>query len=193
MFDVETMGVESTAIVLSASIVFFDADTKVESSPELYWKYVNDACFVKFDAKEQAKKYNRTVTQSTLDWWKKQAEIPRNLALKASEEDLSASEGIEKLRNYINSNGGSKQLVWARGSLDQVVIDSLCRNLDVESLFMYNMWRDVRTAIDMISGYNYCGVKNFKQDHHTIKHDPRHDCALDIMMLVYPQEGTSDE
>lgn len=189
MFDVETLGIESTTIILSAAIIHFDfADKEVPPSPIRYKEIVDRACYVKFDAKEQGNNYKRTITGETLEWWKKQSDVARNLALNPSKEDVSVVDGIIKLRNYIAAHGGPKQIFWARGSLDQMAIDSLCRAASLEPLTLYNQWRDVRTAVDLIadSSNGYCKVKDFNSDVYVTKHDPREDCALDIMMLLYP-------
>ena len=181
LFDVETLGIESTSVILSAAITYFDFDQK-----KYYQDYVNDSCFVKFDRAEQ-ERLGRVVTPSTLEWWEKQAEIPRKVSLEPSKDDLSAVEGIERMRSYINANGGANQIIWARGSLDQMAIDSLCRAVDIEPLTRYNNWRDVRTAIDFLSNTasnGYCKIKNFNPDLFVVKHDPRNDCALDILMLT---------
>ena len=181
LFDVETLGIESTSVILSAAITYFDFDEK-----KSYQEYVQDSCFVKFDRAEQ-ESLGRVVTPSTLEWWEKQAEIPRKVSLVPSKSDYSAIEGITTLKKYIDANGGNNQIIWARGSLDQMAIDSLCRAVDLEPLTRYNNWRDVRTAVDFLSSTasnGYCKIKNFNPDLHVIKHDPRNDCALDIMMLT---------
>ena len=181
MFDIETIGIESTSAILSAAIVRFDFDDK-----KSYADYVNDACFVKFDIQEQLN-MGRVSTKGTLDWWKKQADIPKQVSLVPSDNDVSAKEGLSILKKYIDDNGGNNQIIWARGSLDQMAIDSLSRDVDFEPLFMYNMWRDVRTAVDFLSSTaknGYCKIKNFNPDLEVIKHDPRNDCALDILMMT---------
>lgn len=188
MFDIESLGIESTTIILSAAITYFDFnEAELPSGKERYNTLVGRSHFVKFNAKEQGDKYKRSVTQSTLDWWMKQSLIARDLAIKPSKADMNAAEGIESIRAYINANGGNNQIFWARGSLDQMAIDSLCRVVGCEPLAMYNVWRDVRTAVDLIADTNngYCAIKDFNPDIHVMKHDPRNDCALDIMMLLH--------
>jgi len=89
------------------------------------------------------------------------------------------------MNKYPNSN---KHTMWARGSLDQMVIDSLSKKVDMQPITGYNMWRDMRTAVDILSGSSngYCDIEHptYKR-HETIKHHPVHDCALDAMMLIY--------
>jgi hypothetical protein len=50
------------------------------------------------------------------------------------------------------------------------------------------MWRDVRTAVDLMGGgtNGYCDVIHpLFERAQVIKHHPVHDCALDAMMLMY--------
>jgi hypothetical protein len=184
IFDVETLGVESTSVVLSAALIHFDPNDEPD-----YQTLLDSAIYVKFNAKEQIQNLKRSVDSDTLAWWKKQHEYVRGLALDPKPDDLPAAEGIQYLRDYVRKfPGWDKQTMWARGSLDQLVIDSLAGKLDLDAITNYNMWRDVRTAVDLLYGSTngYCEV-----DHPTfnraavIKHHPVHDCALDAMMLMY--------
>lgn len=182
MFDLETLGTESTSIVLSAAIIHFDFDTT-----ETYEQLVSRACFVKFSGAEQRHKLKRLYSKDTLAWWKKQSEIARKHSLEPSEQDVSVAEGLEKIRAYIQENGGNKQIIWARGSLDQMAIDSLAVSIESQPIAMYNMWRDVRTAVDILaenSKGGYCDIPGFNPDLHVIKHVPQNDCALDILTLI---------
>ncbi len=183
IFDVETLGVESNAVILSAALIHFDPEKR-----PTYQDLIVDACFVKFKAKEQANN-GRTITKSTLEWWKTQHEYVKKVSLDPSTDDVSARDGIATLYAYMNKfENANKQTMWARGSLDQLVIDSLCDALDLEPITGYNMWRDVRTAVDILYGTTngYVDVDHplFKR-HEVIKHHPVHDCALDAMQLMY--------
>lgn len=194
MFDIETLGTESTSIILSAAITHFDFDDVSIRNPqdelamlEEYRHYVNSSKFVKFDVREQQDN-GRIYTKGTVDWWKKQSQIAKDTSLSVHEDDLSTKEGIRQIQEYVDAHGGNNQIVWARGSLDQMVFDSLCRSIDIEPIFMYNMWRDVRTAIDILateSKGGYADIKNFNSNNHVIKHVPQNDCALDILMVLY--------
>ena len=192
MFDIETLGTESNSIVLSAAITFFDFNEKrdqtdADSMRAHYHQYVSSSCFVKFDRSSQ-RILGRVDTEDTIKWWEKQSPMAKQVSFVPTDSDLSVNEGIAKLRKYIDDHGGNKKIVWARGSLDQVCIDSLCRSVNEEPLFMYNMWRDVRTAIDILaenSKGGYAPIPNFNPDLHVVKHIPQNDCALDILMMLY--------
>ena len=113
----------------------------------------------------------------------------RRVSLDPSSEDVSAEDGMTILHNYMNKYSDSrKQTMWARGSLDQLAIDSLATKLGMEPLTGYAQWRDVRTAVDILYGTTngYCGVDHpdFERAQ-VIKHHPVHDCVYDAMMLMY--------
>ncbi len=182
MFDIETLGVASNSVVLSAAMIKFEAD-----DTRTFHELVESACFVKFNIEEQ-KEMGRNVSHETLDWWEKQSDIAKQTSLYPSSQDMLVTDGIEKFCKYISDNGGNEQIFWTRGSLDQIVFDSLCRSSGMNTVTHYNKWRDVRTAVDFLGSNpinGYCKIKNFNPDLYVIKHVPQHDCALDIMMLVH--------
>ena len=184
IFDVETLGVESTSVVLSAAIIHFDP----EDLPT-YQQLLDNACFVKFHAKDQIKRLNRSVDKGTLDWWDKQHSYIKEVSLNPSLSDVTPEDGIQLLKDYMAKfPKATQQTMWSRGSLDQMVIDSLAKLVDVEPITSYNVWRDVRTAIDLMyggtNGYSEVYHKEFNRAS-VIKHHPVHDCALDTMQLLY--------
>lgn len=192
MFDIETLSTESTSVVLSAAITYFDFADAIEDRSEdnllsEYNRYVMTSKFVKFNVAEQ-KQLGRISDKGTYNWWMRQADIPRNVSFYAREDDLSVKQGIDSIRSYINAHGGPDQIVWARGSLDQMAFDSLCRSIGEEPPFHYNKWRDVRTAVDLLASDSkggYSLIPNFNPDIHVVKHIPQNDCALDILQLLY--------
>lgn len=187
VFDVETLGVESNAVVLSAALVHFDPEQKPD-----YQTMLDGACFVKFKAKDQIERLKRTVDIGTLEWWKNQHDYVRQVSFDPSGDDLTAEDGITVLHNYMNKfPNANKQTMWARGSLDQLVIDSLAVKVGMQQITGYNMWRDVRTAVDIMygttNGYVEVEHPTFRR-HEVIKHHPVHDCALDAMQLMYGKQ-----
>lgn len=187
MFDIETLGVESTTVVLSAGIIYFDPNVDDELS---YEDLVARGLFVKFNAKEQVTEYNRTITKSTLDWWSKQGKWQQQTSLDPdAATDLSVVDGFRVLHKYISGHMKGKkwdnEIIWARGSLDQMAIDSLANKAGIEPIAPFNRWRDVRTAVDMLTGSSngYCEVSGLDWDK-VAKHHPVHDCALDVLMMV---------
>jgi hypothetical protein len=184
VFDIESLGVESTAVVLSAALIHFDPEKR-----PTYQDLLDDALFVKFNAKDQIERLKRTVDIGTIEWWKNQHDYVRSVSFTPSKGDLTAEEGLTLLHNYMNKYPDShKQTMWARGSLDQLAIDSLAVKVGMQQITGYAQWRDVRTAVDIlygtINGYVEVEHETFRR-HEVIKHHPVHDCALDAMMLMY--------
>lgn len=181
-FDIETLSVESTSVVLSAAIVYFDESSTYESLLE-------DCLFVKFDAKEQIKKYNRTVSKSTLEWWDKQSDHAKKISFTPSAKDMSAIEGIQLIKSYLKRETKEKMIIWSRGSIDSVIIDSLCRSMNISPIAYYNQHREVRTALDLlatttVNGYCQVDLEGFSKDM-VKKHDPVHDVCYDAVQLLY--------
>jgi hypothetical protein len=181
VFDVETLDIESTAIVLSAAIVYFDPTEDVT-----FDELIERTCYVKFSIEEQ-KQVGRSTSSDTVDWWKRQGPDIQKLCLFPSPKDLSVKVGLHRLRDYVKVNGDSNSFVWARGSLDQMVIESLSRQFDLPTMVRYNMWCDVRTGIRLLkdgSDINgYCHVPGLDM-HYVNKHNPIDDVCLDALMLI---------
>jgi hypothetical protein len=160
MFDVETLGVESNSVILSLACIYFNPDER-----PTYKELVDSAFFVKFNVRDQVENYGRKIDKGTLQWWEKQCEIVRKKSFIPSKDDRNLKTGVESFHHSIE------------------------RQLKVETLLPYNRWRDVRTAVDFLTGGNngYCTVDHvdFLYERDIIKHDPVIDCALDIMMLLY--------
>jgi hypothetical protein len=180
--DIETLSNRETAVVLSLAILHFD-----EKETYTYKELLDNTCFVKFNLKEQIEVYERTTNKETIDWWKKQCDIVKNVSLVPKKTDMNAIDGLKVARDYIKSKSQGDEIVWTRGSLDQFAIDSLCDSVKVPYLFNYGQYRDFRTAIDLLketSVRGYCTIPDFNRDI-AIKHDPVHDVALDVMMLLF--------
>jgi hypothetical protein len=184
IFDVETTDTESTAVVLSAGMVYVDVNASYESM-------VENGLFVKFNAKEQIQQYGRTSSKDTMEWWSKQCEQAKQFSLYPHENDVPALTGIQIIKDWMKSKtpNPEKEQIFIRGSLDQMVIDSLCKAVGVSQITSYNMYRDVRTAVDLLHSTaknGYCEVKfeGFNRDN-VLKHHPTADCALDAMMIVH--------
>jgi hypothetical protein len=182
--DVETLGVESTCVVLSAAIVYFDFAVDTEIT---YEELVDRSLYVKFNMNEQLE-MGRSKTKSTIEWWQKQGKEIQKLCLFPSPKDLSADEGIRRMKNYIAEHGEKNSLFWQRGVLDQMSLESLCRSIDVEPITMYNQWMDIRTGIRILKETSnqggYCPIPNFDTNK-VMKHNPVEDIALDVLMLVH--------
>lgn len=186
-FDIETLSIESTAVVLSASIVHFDPTTRPS-----YQELLDNTLFVKFNAKDQITRLKRTVDKDTINWWDKQSDYAKSISLTPKATDVLVEDGLAQIRHYMNQfPDARKKPMWARGYLDQVAIDSLTRCVNQTEITEYYTWRDVRTYIDVVYGASngYCEVDHPSFDKNkVIKHTPYHDVCYDVMMILYGKE-----
>ena len=183
VFDVETLGKDSSSVMLHQVRIYFNPEEK-----KSYQELIDSAFFVKLDAEDQMKRLKRTSKRSTIEWWAKQCDNARNKSFRPSVIDVTAEEAVESLRTWSTQiPNHDKCIVWARGNLDQLVLDSLEEQLEVKPVFYYSRWRDVRTAIDFIigspSGYAKVDYPGFDPALHVTKHNPVDDCAYDAMQL----------
>ena len=186
MFDIETLGTESNSVVLSFALIPFQLDEK-----PTYQELLDRALFVKLDVQQQIRTLKRTVDKDTMDWWTKQSEMARDKSFnKDNKRDTDCATGLTIMRNWANlsslTNENRDVIFWARGSLDQVVIDSLSKQIHGQMVIPFNNWRDVRTAVDILvegASGGYCKVPGFDREV-VVKHDPVHDCAFDILQLL---------
>lgn len=165
--------------------IYFEPDAK-PSPKELH----DNAFFVKLDAQDQIKRLKRSITKSSVDWWSKQCDNVKNMSFYPSPGDIKLEDGLEEMRIWSKRYADStKSWVWARGNLDQLVLDDAEEQLEVKPIFQYNRWRDVRTAIDFLyeTDAGYCDVNypGFNPEINITKHNPIDDCIYDVMMLIY--------
>jgi hypothetical protein len=192
LFDAETLGKESNSVILSMAAIYFKPEDK--PTPQ---ELRDSAFFVKFDAKDQIKRLNRKVGRTTMEWWAKQCENVRKKSFNPSPEDVRFEDGYEAMRVWAKSKNDPKCWVWARGNLDQLVLDSMEEQLGLDAIWKFERWRDVRTAIDFLYETNrgYCDVDypGFDPSLHITKHNPIDDCVFDIMMMVYGKNSEKQQ
>jgi hypothetical protein len=188
IFDVETLGKQSNSVILSFACIHFNPDD-TPGHAELK----QNAFFAKLNVADQIQRLKRTSGKSTIEWWAKQCENVRNKSFKPSPSDEIFEDAYERLREWAKTKNDNKCWVWARGNLDQLVMDDIEEQLGIEPVFKYERWRDVRTAVDFLYGTTNGYVKvnvppwveSFDPPLHITKHNPIDDCVFDAMMLMY--------
>lgn len=182
VLDVETLDTQDSAVLLSVGVVAVNfAD---EFRPEDLRK---SSLFVKFNAADQRKRLGRSIDRDTLEFWQKQDQEVKNKNLLPSAEDVVVEIGVESIRAWMNAQGFDRRrsVVWTRGSLDGAVIQSIQKQLGVPPIFAYNRIRDVRTAVDILSGSNNGYSESSVPFENNNAHDPVDDSIRDALMLKY--------
>src|ERR1700722_6693575 len=120
ILDVETLGIESTSIVLSIALVPFEiAGDELPTFQDL----CSNAHFFKLSQKDQINK-GRGSCDDTIAWWSRQSKEAQKTSYTPSNADLDPEYALAEIRSIVDPK---KDILWQRGSLDQVVMDSLCR------------------------------------------------------------------
>jgi hypothetical protein len=190
--DIETLGIESTSVILSIALLHIDT-SKEQTWESLY----GNSLLLKLNVKEQVEKYKRTVDKDTITWWNKQCDLAKQTSFIPKKSDLLAKDALLALRKYVaeQCSKPNETIVWTRGSLDQVCLDSLFMAMGEAKLFPYANYRDMRTYVDLVatkSTRGYCNIDEEKYpgkwDRNVVmKHRPQDDICLDALMLLYPE------
>ncbi|AFL47611.1 exonuclease A [Acinetobacter phage ZZ1] len=193
IIDMETLGSRSDSVVVDISVLVFDSDytQPVESIDELIkagrrWKL-----------SIASQKGTRTVSPSTVQWWKDQsAEARKNLA--PSAEDMTIEQAIPEILQYLKDQGVKpfKSFGYCRGqSFDFPIfvhmIGEAYKVFETNKLEPVAFWnqRDIRTAIEaysMTRGMTMTPLRKGRLDGF-VAHDSIHDCAKDVIMLKTAQ------
>jgi len=180
--DVETLGTESNAVLLSLGMVYADF-----SEDFTYDQLIETGFYVKFDANEQ-KEMGRTMEKGTIEWWKKQDKEVFDSEVRVKPTDVKLLDGLNQAAEWIASVPGYSRktgTVWTRGSIDDMVLGSVCKQAGRAPLFPFYLVRDVRTAVDILYGSHNGYVDIDAPMPNIQKHNPTVDAALDAMMLRY--------
>lgn len=183
--DFETFGTDGSSIIVSAGLVYYD-DTR----PLTYAGLLADSIYVKFNVAEQ-KAAGRLIDKDTLTWWQKQSKEARR-GIMPSATDLSMIDGLSALSTfYFSKPDAKKSIVFTRGGIDKVWLDSLCKSANVEQFMPYYNFRDVRTFLDCF--YSSGGRGSAKVDlskcpdfnmSNVVLHSPCADAAKDLCMIL---------
>lgn len=190
LIDFETFGSKPNSIVIDLSVIVFENDhTKIPTFQEL----VANGKRIKFDISSQ--KGVRVTDPGTIQWWKEQSkEARKNLSPQPT--DLTVEEGVIEFLQYLKDQGVSqwKSQGWCRGmSFDFPILKDLIHqtfpdqdSYDLEPCRFWNQ-RDIRTAIECYLDVRGTAKTPLRKDvlEGFVHHDSIHDCAKDILMLLY--------
>lgn len=180
IFDIETLGKTDGCVLLSFGILPCPEDLTKEYSIE---ELTNSGLYVKLNREEQIK-YGRSVEQETVDWWSKQDKAAR---LVLSNDNLTDNVfAYFMVRKFMFDNGLDKNSkIWSRGMIDQRWWQSWnmsCQkmNSDVVDFLGFWLWRDIRTALELMTGNPNGNISINDVSKNIIKHNALSDCILDF-------------
>lgn len=188
IIDFESFSNKCNARLIDLSCIVFEEDI---NNPPKFMDLVNSGVRVKFDLKQQK---SRHILQSTIDWWREQSPEAKKL-IKPCVSDVSILSGIQTVMDYLRSHNIDywKSLAWCRGnSFDFPIFENiLCELYSKDDTIFeqpvnFSRQRCIRTAIEQNLGRMqiYCPLPKGTLDGF-IMHNSLHDCAKDILMLIY--------
>lgn len=182
IYDFETLGQDQrNSVVLSFAMITF-SERHYKSDPYAYSELVNKAKFIKFDVASQVET-GRKINKDTLVWWQEQGkEAQKQLRPSSIDQPLSA------LYPFIKKHTEDCKIKksFTRGNtFDPMFLQYIMEETGNEDPFH---WRSVRDTRSMIEGMSF-GMKldngftpgDIEQEF--VKHDPRHDVAMDVMRM----------
>lgn len=200
IIDFETFDNKPTAMAIDLAVLVFENNPE---NPPNFKDLVKQGRRWKLDLRSQAE--TRSRSPSTINWWKQQSdEAKQNLV--PTDKDVTVKVAITEFLEYLKEQGIDpwKSQAWCRGqSFDFPILVNMLQEVyktndtdEVEPVKFWNQ-RDVRTAVEaLMMSRGMCTVPLEKGTlDGFVAHDSVHDCAKDVMMLIYAQRyamGLSD-
>lgn len=139
MIDLETLGLQNDAAILSIGAVYFDIETGD----------LGDTVHVGI-LPENNNLYGR-IDPNTVMFWLSQPEEARSRISKIAQDGVSLPVALAKLKNFCYgcSNPGKLQ-IWSNGAnFDTVLLENAYRRYDIQPPWNYWQVRDVRTIVEL--------------------------------------------
>ncbi|MCT7633891.1 3'-5' exonuclease [Aliarcobacter butzleri] len=166
MIDIETLGTNSNALVVSISAVIFDMSSNA----------IGDTFEVGLNEQQQLEK-GAIIDQSTVDWWDKQSDEAKTMLNRLQKIDVEFA--LNEFNNWIKNNfsAPSKIKLWGNGAtFDNVIVRNLFERHGIDFIIPYYADKDVRTLAYVAKvntfSYKFEGVKHYGIDDcmHQIKY-----------------------
>ncbi|MDO5650450.1 MAG: 3'-5' exoribonuclease, partial [Gallicola sp.] len=148
IFDFETLSQDALeGVAVDCSFFLFDRSRFISDNPYTL-KSAADVLKLKLSVVDQVKNYKWTISQDTLDWWKKQSPEAQK-KIQPTDKDISVSEFAEKVLQYATSNGKINYW-WSRSNtFDPIFLQRIMSSTGNSKKFAkaFPFWavRDTRT------------------------------------------------
>ena len=139
MFDLETLDIKPSAVILSLGAIKFDPRQKGVDlgAPRLS---------LRIDIDEQSA-LGRTINDDTIAWWGTQSKEAQDAAF-SEEGRVSLTEAVDQFHKFV----WNSDRVWSQGNFDIVIMEHLYTSLNKPYTWQYWQVRDSRTLFDFVDG-----------------------------------------
>lgn len=135
MLDMETLDTLPSTVILTMGAVIFDPRSMG----------IIDSIDLRPTIDEQTDMYNRTISESTMQWWSQQSPEAINEAM-GDQDRVSYREAMEKLYKF----AWNCDRVWSNGSVfDIIVAEHAFRQLEIQYPWQFYNIRDCRTIYEL--------------------------------------------
>ena len=183
IYDFETLGQDqkNSAVVSFAMIAF--SEKRYINNPYTYEELIENCAYIKFDVEDQVVNFGRKINKETVDWWNSQGDKAKK-QIRPSSEDKSIYAFYEFVINNCECPKIKKS--YTRGNtFDPMFLQYLMDDTGHQDPFHWRTVRDTRSMIEGMSfGMNLDnGFIPGDLASKFVKHDPRHDVAMDVMRM----------
>lgn len=163
MVDIETLGTNSTSVIVAIGAVRFDIETLQLSDSKF-------KCTLDIQAQANV---DLACDVDTLLWWLRQGE-PARMAIFGKDAQSNALHPADALENFVGFCEGAFYL-WSNGpTFDSCVLQEAFKRFEVKWPFKYNADRDMRTVMTIAKAAGWDGPnENIYQ--HLVAHHALHD------------------
>ncbi|EOU6407040.1 3'-5' exoribonuclease, partial [Escherichia coli] len=178
MIDLETMGKNPDAPIISIGAIFFDPQTG-DMGPE----------FSKTIDLETA---GGVIDRDTIKWWLKQSREAQSAILT---DEIPLDDALLQLREFIDENSGEFFVqVWGnRANFDNVILRRSYERQEIPCPWRYTNDRDVRTivALGLVMDFDARSVITFEGERHNALHDARYQAKYvsAIWQKLFPNQA----
>lgn len=181
IYDFETLSQDQVRGVITCMAIMKFDESRFIDNPYTFKELIDNSKVMKFSVEEQVKKYERKIDKSTLEWWKEQGADAQKW-IKPSDDDRS----IEELYDFfMEGAGGTAAKFYTRGNtFDPILLESIMKQ--IHKPMPYHWWevRDTRSLIEGLAWGSDLENKFIPPKcEELVKHNPKHDIALDVMRI----------
>ncbi|EER3792671.1 exonuclease [Escherichia coli] len=161
MIDLETMGKNPDAPIISIGAIFFDPQTG-DMGPE-------------FSKTVDLETAGGVIDRDTIKWWLKQSREAQSAIMT---DEIPLDDALLQLREFIDENSGEFFVqVWGNGAtFDNVILRRSYERQGIPCPWRYTNDRDVRTmvALGLVMDFNARTTIPFEGERHNALHDARY-------------------
>lgn len=170
MIDIETLSIDSDALVLSVGAIAFDCT--FENGPRID----EASAFLSMPSIVEQLLLGRSVSRGTQEFWRKQPAASSDHWTNPTITRVKVGEMLEQLAQFV----ADVPRVWANGAVfDFGILESLYKQFNMPVPWKYNAVRDARTFYDTNPEIRTCDFS--KED--CIAHHPLGDCRSQIIRM----------